>query len=193
VDKAQLLGTGAELARTFCDANGLPLPPIEVYEASRWRFASTCAYYRPQRIHIAPTKCAHIGTGGMAWSYPGYIIDRTPYGVIQHELGHHVDYLMSGAKGSYGGDFSVAMRRDVREPKITNYCPNDWEWFAEIFRLFVTNSDLLRLLRPRAYDAIVTAGFMPVVARPWQEVLRAAPLRTQEQAAKRVDGIVNSA
>jgi hypothetical protein len=185
LDKAQLLNSGADLARTFCDANNLPLPPIEVYESSRWRFSSTCAYYRPERIHIAPARCSHIGTSGMAWSFPGYVIDRTPYGVIQHELGHHVDHLMSSAKGAYGGNFSEDMRRDTGEAKITNYCPNDWEWFAEMFRLFVTNSDLLRILRPRTYDALVTAGFMPVVVVPWSDVLRAAPPRTIEQAAKK--------
>jgi hypothetical protein len=112
-------------------------------------------------------------------------VDRTPYGVLQHELGHHVDQLLSEQKGSYGGDFSVKLRAATGEARITSYCPNDWEWFAEIFRLFVTNSDLLRELRPRTYEQI-RQQYKPVRDTPWRHVLRDAPPRNIIAAERKI-------
>lgn len=183
--KHHLLAAGVGLAKAFCETNSLKLPSLEVVTPASWRFSSTCAYYRPETVTICVERCAHIGHGGQAWSYPGYVIDRTPYGVVQHELGHHVDYVRSETKGAYGGDFSVKMRQAADEPKLTNYCPNDWEWFAEMFRLFVTNSDLLRAVRPRTYALLRDTGLEPVVTEPWREILKAAPERTIEMAARK--------
>lgn len=187
MNKNELLASGQDLMKEFCEANTLELPSMTVVPGAEWRFRGTCAYYRKSVVTICPSACAHIGTGGMSWSYPGYAIDRTPYGVIQHELGHHVDFTLSEAKGAYYGDFSVKLRRAVDEPKLTNYCPNDAEWFAEMFRLFVTNSDLLRAMRPRTWEA-VKERYKPVVDRPWREVLEKAPARTIEQAWKKATG-----
>lgn len=182
--KDQLLSSGIERVKAFCEANGLETPATKVYRGDEWRF-DACGYYRPVGIHIAPSKCAHPGSAGMAWSWPGYVIDRTPYGVMAHELGHHVDHVRSGVKGAYGGDFSVQLRALTREDKITNYRPNDWEWFAEIFRLFVTNPDLLHALRPNTY-AELRERFELVEMRPWTKVLETAPERTRTQAMKKV-------
>ena len=183
--KDQLLASGSALVKAFCEHNGLDNPPVRVYGKEEWRFSSTCAYYRPVGIHIAPSRCAHPGRAGRAWSWPGYVIDRTPHGVMAHELGHHVDYTLSSSKGSYGGDFSSKMRERSGETKLTNYCPNDWEWFAEMFRLFVTNPDLLRAVRPRTFREIADV-LKPVEKRPWREVLADAPARTVEMAARKV-------
>ena len=186
--KDQLLASGSALVATFCEANGLDNPSVRVYRPEEWRYPSTCAYYRPVGIHIAPSRCAFPGRAGRAWSWPGYIIDRTPHGVMAHELGHHVDHVLSTQKGAYGGDFSERMRVRTAEPKLTGYCPNDWEWFAEIFRLFVTNPDLLRAVRPRTF-AEIRAVLKPVEDRPWREVLANAPERTFEMAARRAAAI----
>lgn len=185
MNKEQLLVSGCALVKTFCEANGLDNPTVRVYNSAQWRFDSTCAYYRPVGIHIALHRCAHPGTAGRAWSWPGYVIDRTPHGVMAHELGHHVDHVLSGQKGSYGGDFSVKLRAKTGEPKLTNYCPNDWEWFAEIFRLFVTNPDLLARVRPRTFREI-EAVLKPVEERPWESVLADAPDRTVEMARRKI-------
>jgi hypothetical protein len=183
--KLEMLETGKQLAQEFCEANQLEMPTVNVVPNQAWRFNSTCAYYRQQVIHIAPARCAPEGRGGPAWSYPGYVVDRTPHGVIQHELGHHVDHVRSKIKGAYGGDFSVNLRQWTGEDKITNYCPNDWEWFAEIFRLFVTNSDLLRELRPRTYQQLREL-FKPVVDEPWRQVLKDAPPRNILAAERKI-------
>lgn len=185
MNKTEMLETGKQLAQEFCTANKLVMPTVNEVPNQAWRFDSTCAYYRAQVIHIAPGRCAFEGRGGRAWSYPGYVVDRTPHGVIQHELGHHMDFTMSDVKGAYGGDYSVTLRRATREDKITNYCPNDWEWFAEIFRLFVTNSDLLRELRPRTFD-LIRERFKPVVDAPWRQVLKDAPPRNIIAAERKI-------
>lgn len=184
--KERMYETGVELMNEFCAANALEAPHVAAHRAAKWRF-DACAYYRPTLISICVSNCAHIGFGGQAWSYPGYVIDRTPHGVIQHELGHHVDWHLSDSKGAYGGDFSTRLRQATGEQRITSYAPNDWEWFAEIFRLYVTNSDLLRLLRPRTYS-VLREIYKPVVDAPWRKVLAKAPQRTIEQAEKKIHG-----
>lgn len=184
--KDQLLGSGITLATAFCERNDLEMPTVKTYRPQEWRFDSACAYYRPVAIHIALSKCAHPGTAGASWSWPGYVIDRTPHGVIAHELGHHVDHVRSTIKGAYGGDFSTRMRVWSGESKLTNYCPNDWEWFAEMFRLFVTNPDLLKAVRPKTHKLILEAGLVPVEERLWDEVLEGAPARTLLQSMRKI-------
>lgn len=184
--RAEMLEAGIDNVESFCGFNGLRTPSVEKVIASLWRFQSTCAYYRPEQITICPDRCAVIGKAGRAWSYPGHYTDRTPYGVLAHELGHHVDYIRSTVKGSYFGDFSEKLRAASKEPKLTSYCPNDAEWFAEMMRLFITNSDLLERMRPKTYDLIRDAGLRPVVTAPWHIVLKDAPQRTIDMVAKRL-------
>lgn len=172
-------------------------PPFD-----RYYFVNSCAFYRPSLgrtskepiICIMPDKCSKIGKFARFWSYPGYVIDRTPYGVIQHELSHHIDYHLSFFSGSIGLEYKKsykficsAMRIKTGEEKLTNYCPNDGEWFAEICRLFITNPDLLKRLRPKSYDEIISLGIKPCEDRPWEEVLEDAPERTKEQTRIKIE------
>lgn len=182
-----LFRDGVELVKRFCERNDLETPEVRPTKPQRWRF-SACAYYRPTYIAIAIERCAAPGHGGRAWSWPGYVIDRTPYGVLAHELGHHVDYSLSREKGAYYGDFSKELRASTQEKAITSYCPNDAEWFAEIFRLFVTNPDLLDSYRPKTYKAL-RERFTPVVLDPWDVVLKKAPQRTIAQAQKKIRSV----
>lgn len=174
--KPSLLSRGKDLMAQFCAKNDLPAPAIEEANPDTWAFG-VCAYYRLNLTTISVKHCAAIGYAGMQWSFPGHSVDRTPYGVLQHELGHHVDVFSSTRKGRYRGDFSIAMRARVGEEPITSYCPDDGEWFAEMFRLFVTNPDLLSKLRPRTH-AEMMERFKPVFADSWRERLAGAPDRT---------------
>lgn len=131
----------------------------------------TCAYYRNSEITISVRECAGCGMAGMAWSWPGYVVDRTPYGVLAHELAHHVDR----AHGPTGGLIGSQWRRITAEAPITTYAPNDNEWFAEIFRLFVTNPDLLSILRPRVFALLIQRWPCTIEKRKWSEVLEGAP------------------
>jgi hypothetical protein len=184
--KLTMFDEGAKLVREFCTLNDLPIPGIQIEPTREWVFG-VCAYYRPIYIKICLERCAHIGTGGQQWSYPGYVIDRTPYGVLAHELGHHADMTRSVRKRSYFGDYSEGIKaKSLHDFPLTSYAPNDGEWFAEMFRLFVTNPDLLRLVRPRVYE-LLRADFTPLVQSPWLDVLHDAPGRTIRQAAKKID------
>lgn len=183
--KQSMLERGKDLATRFCEVNGILAPTVNEVPPGDWRLG-TCAYYRAGVTSICVAKCAGVGYAGMQWSFPGYTVDRTPYGVVQHELGHHVDMLLSDRKGSYFGDFSIAMRERAGEDPITSYCPNDAEWFAEMFRVFVTNPALLMALRPRTHAEMV-ARFKPVFADTWLERLAGAPDRTVLAAQRKVE------
>lgn len=184
-NQLELLAEGTKLIRRFCDKNGLTCPPIRHVQPQKWKF-DACAYYRPTYIAISVKRCSRPGHGGASWSWPGYVIDRTPYGVLAHELGHHVDYTLSTEKAAYFGDYSRKLRQRTAEPRLTGYCPNDAGWFAEIFRLFVTNPDLLSKLRPETYNEL-RDRFTPATYAPWEEVLTHAPLRIVNQARKKID------
>lgn len=183
--REQLYRVGVARLQQFCRTNNLDIPRVERIPRADWRFDS-CAYYRPVYIAICVEQCAQKGFGGRQWSWPGYVVDRTPFGVLQHELGHHVDIVLSGMKHGYQGSFSQLMRFSCNEEPITSYCPNDAEWFAEIFRLFVTNPDLLRLLRPKAYGEL-SKKFDPVVSKDWKAVLKGAEERYFNAAQRKID------
>lgn len=184
------LGIGT--AYVFCERNQIRQPEIiRLTQADKLYHLATCAFYRPETISIMVKKCAHIGTGGAGWSCPGYKVDRTPYGVIQHELGHHVDFVLTQ---HFGTKFSRMTY--TGEPHLTGYkgSGGDYntthfydEWFAEMFRLFVTNPDLLRHLRPETYSHMLKY-FWPIVDMSWRKVLdfHDAPQRTIQQAIKLV-------
>lgn len=174
--KDALLQQGQDVVAAFCQLNDLPAPGLEQVDTKNWQFG-VCAYYRRNVTNICVSRCASIGTVGRQWSYPGYTVDRTPYGVLQHEFGHHVDVIRSTKRGPYFGDFSIGLRGNSGEKEITSYCPNDAEWFAEMFRLFVTNPDLLKQLRPRTHREL-SAVFKPVFEDSWRDRLKGAPDRT---------------
>lgn len=186
--KTELYERGVALANRWCRLNGMDMPAVEAVTEG-WRINS-CAYYRPAwGIRLCLPRCAAPGLGGPAWSWPGYIVDRTPYGVVLHELGHHVDMrLGTGKQGIYWSDFSAGLKEQAGEKGITSYADVDHaEWFAEAFRLFVTNPDLLRRFRPKTYAGLVEAGLQPVFEEDWYCRLEAqgAPVRTLEQARKK--------
>lgn len=184
-EKTQLLERGISHLQQFCATNALEAPPVNVRRREDWE-VGMCAYYRPVLIEIWPASCASIGRVGRQWSFPGYTVDRTPFGVIAHELGHHADWSRSEQRGRYFGDYSIKMRAASAEDPLTTYCPNDAEWFAEMFRLFVTNPDLLRLVKPRTFD-LIARDFEPLEKATWDVVLREAPERTFQAAERKIE------
>ena len=183
--KLRHLYNGIFLLKKFEKASGISCPEIIQWPETKIWYFGVCAYYRPTKIVVNVKKCANTGSVGRQSSYAGYVVDRTPYGVLAHEMGHHVDRTLSDIKGPYFGNFSKDLRARTREKKITNYCPDDAEWFAEIFRLFLTNPDLLYNLRPKTYAELHDR--FPLWPRtPWQEILEDAPERTKLQAEKKI-------
>ncbi len=88
-NRRMLLRDGDTLLHRWCSLNLMAPPTIEFHPDRKPNFG-VCAYYRDSIIHIWPAACASIGLAGRQWSYLGYVVDRPPYGVIAHELGHHV-------------------------------------------------------------------------------------------------------
>lgn len=177
MDKNFLADLGEALLKKFCEANTFIKPPVlNLYRneddamVKKIRAVGTCGYYRRGVIHVAVPACAHNNPN---YSWPAFISDRTPYGVIQHELGHHIDEAMSNVdiyRTAPGNFFSDKINRASLEKPITSYCPNTQEWFAEIFRLFVTNPNLLQQIRPKAYSAL-RVYFTPVITMHSGDVL----------------------
>lgn len=202
--KVDLFRAGEILTQTFCSVNQVRPPAINrLTSEDRLYHLATCAYYRPYTIHIMVEKCAGLGMGGRAWSWPGYVVDRTPYGVLQHELGHHVDTVKSSltAEPNWESDgkkaflFSKAIYEQSKEPPLTGYLGTDkqeitfyMEWFAENFRLFVTNPALSAALRPKFFKAVTDTGLRAVGTEDWdaQLVLLEATPRIRAMAAKKV-------
>lgn len=164
--KAQLFSAGKELIVKWCQLNSVT-PPEVLIDEQVTQF-DTCAYYRDSIIHIWVPACAAIGTAGRAWSYPGYIVDRTPYGVLAHELGHHVDDPYTVSQGRFSHDCFMS----TREAPVTSYAAtNVAEWFAEAFRIYVTNPQLLQALRPKTWAFMVARWPRIAEQRAWEQVL----------------------
>ncbi len=162
-----LYNLGLDRIGIFCQANKLVIPEVRSITKAEWHY-EVCAYYRPTYIAICLDKCA--GVAGVArdrnWNWPGNSTDREPFGVLAHELGHHVDWATSTVKGAYYGDYGVKMRAESGEKPLTSYCPNDAEWFAEMFRLFVTNHVLLQKLKPKTH-ALISKDWIPTSGDDW--------------------------
>lgn len=170
-NKMELLRKGVRLIRDFCKLNKIPVPSVQIVLARQWHW-NACAYYDEQSICICLERCQHPcgDARGSNWTWPGSSVDREPYGVVAHELGHHVDRYTGERKGRYSSEYSGHVRDKSEEPPLTGYCPNDSEWFAEMFRLFVTNPELLKKLRP-ATHRVLTSKWKPVVMTDWQEAM----------------------
>jgi hypothetical protein len=166
--KAEMFEAGCLHTLLWCELNSVKPPRIET-RTGKPDFG-VCAYYRDNVITIWIDSCAGLGRSGRLWSWPGYVVDRTPYGVLAHELGHHVEK----AHGPRGG-FRSHVWRCLDAAPLTGYCPNDNEWFAELFRLYVTNPDLLLHVRPKVADLFW--GDWPHLAetREWRGVLAGSP------------------
>lgn len=174
LERSELFNMGVSLVVDFCVLNDLPIPMVRPVPTYLWSVGA-CAYYRPgedEGIWICVQECQRPTgkTPSRNWSWPGHITDRTPYGVIAHELGHHVDWLFSEVKGLYYGDFSERLMKYTKEKPITSYAPNHAEWFAEMFRLFCTNPNLLKSLRPKTYEGIAEK-VKPLYTENWDDRL----------------------
>jgi hypothetical protein len=170
--KQKLYKRGTERMDRFCKANSLTAPKVMVVPHADWH-VGFCAYYRPEEgIKICLEECAFPASpyNPRQWTWPGSDTDREPYGVICHEMGHHLDLEVSYSKGAYYGNFSTAAMKESREKPLTGYSPNPAEWFAEMARLFITNHALLYLLRPRTWDLFVKR-WEPVSDEDWREEL----------------------
>lgn len=169
--KAALYERGVETASKFCQRNGFKLPtfhPMTSEDQQRFvRRLGTCGFYRHHQVTVAPALCAAPAGPARSrmWSYPRYKIDRTPLGVVAHELGHYVDHMMGYPSGGMG----------CKARPISGYEPNASERFAETMRLFILNPNLLEEGSPERYKFCrQTLGLRPVTTSTWADRLRSA-------------------
>lgn len=170
-DKMDLYFLGIAHVAAFCDRNEIEPPKIS--SADSWMF-DTCAYYRASEgIRVCVPKCQVpcAESNSRNWTWPGNATDREPFGVIAHELGHHIDTVWGAEVGADVGRYwsrnSTTIRQESGEARLTSYCPNDGEWFAEMFRVFVTNPALLLRLRPKTYQ-LLTKRWKPYGPKDWR-------------------------
>ena len=169
INKEDSFSRGYSLIQKFCLRNRVDCPEVTPFQFEEWYF-DACAYYRPDPgICICISKCQNPCSefNSRNWSWPGNTVDRTPYGVLAHELGHHFDRETGDNKFSYFSEFGREVLEKSQEPKLTNYCPNLAEWFAEMFRLFVTNPSLLSKLRPTTFSILVKR-WKPLAHLDWR-------------------------
>lgn len=191
MDKQSLLSYGTNRAAQFCNANNIEMPEVNHIPSQEW-FVGACAYYRVNRIYICLEECARPASPAMSrvWSWPGNYIDRTPYGVVCHELGHHCDVLLGRQLGLGVGKYSSMAAKQLMqesgEAAITNYCPDPGEWFAEMFRVFITNPNLLAGMRPVTYK-LFRKYWNPVTNLGWRRALGTnVPSRIVSAIEKRI-------
>jgi len=172
LDKVSLFKRGIEHTNKFLCLNKLDgVREINLVPKHEWPF-DVCAYYRPCRIEICLDYCGWPAGWWTTrnWTWPGSTTDREPFGVIAHEVAHHVDWLAGEKRGVYWSDFGESVMLLSEEEPISSYCPNSAEWFAEMMRIFITNHALLRLLRPRTWE-LLRAKFIPITSDDWQREL----------------------
>ena len=149
-----------DILKKFCELNDIPLPKIEFDINKKGGYCGEY-FYKTKAIKIYPNACARPAINPVrSWSFPGYFVDRTIFGVICHEFGHYVHhYLGSPRIGKFG-------------LQITSYEPNVDERFAETMKVFLTNPDLLKRYNPERYNYLtVKLGLKPVYTSDWKTQL----------------------
>lgn len=162
--KLSLFGLGASLSESFCRNNNIPVPEYRLQ-----RLDSTGLYLPQTRtrkaqvlVDLEKTANPVENPGHMRWSHPGWKTDRTAFGVVLHETGHHVDRVImehvtktkpirQDVHGAYASDRDEWFEAHSGK-RVSGYEPNASEAFAETMRLFIGNPDLLRRAIPSRYN-----------------------------------------
>lgn len=160
--KRELYESGVAICSQFLVLNKLPLPaftegPLPTARKPQGTYG--CGHYLPSRhlVWVNAEACARPARGTpRAYSFPGNLTDRTPVGVVAHEIGHAIDYTLLKAHMGLSGmaSASVDWVAAVRGPKVSSYEPNFIEAFAESMRVFILNPSLLEWACPKRFQFI---------------------------------------
>ena len=164
LSKLELAEKGQDLSSALLDKNGLDVPEITFRSmrsliAGKPKGSYGCGVYLPSRraVIVSTEDCARPSPGlPMKWSFPGYTTDRTPMGVVAHEIGHYVDHML--------GYPSLRVEwTAVGKEVVTSYEPNSSEKFAESFRVFILNPALLKIVSPGRFTFLrEVLGIRPI-------------------------------
>ena len=177
--KDELAERSVKHIQNFLQMNNLPVPEFVMseYPDAKNKFQKTGHYSRKEGkvyLNAANTRNPVMKPGGMQWSYPGYKVDKTPLGVLAHEIGHHIDHTMKFDENTF----------PYKGEKVTGYEPTVHEAIAESLRLFMLNPDLLHTIAPKRYQFFLDNGLKPTVKQSWKEVLHGAPQAYFDQIDK---------
>lgn len=161
--KEKLLYKGIELIERFSEENGIKMPKVFIISNKNNIYG---LFYPKNVIHVNMKLCRPpVKTPGYDWSFPGYVQDLTPYGILAHEFGHYISDML-GKK--FRKNF-VNIRKMEENVTSTDDRGLD-EKMAEAARLFITNPDLLKRGRPLRYE-IFSQHYTPIVRNRWKTVL----------------------
>ena len=181
--KDELAERSVKHIQNFLQMNNLPVPEFVMseYPDAKNKFQKTGHYSRKEGkvyLNAANTRNPVMKPGGMQWSYPGYKVDKTPLGVLAHEIGHHIDHTIKFDENSF----------PYKGEKVTGYEPTVHEAIAESLRLFMLNPDLLHTIAPKRYQFFLDNGLKPTVKQSWKDVLHGAPQAYFDQINKNFSG-----
>ena len=176
VVKQEQFNRGIRLSSRWLEINGFDSVQVNnlddgSHRSSQYlKYIRTCGFYsgRDQLIWISPKRCAVTAGPKMScsWSFPRFKIDRTPIGVVAHEVGHYVDHKMGRPSARLEKAFLA------KKGAVSGYEPNNSESFAESMRLFILNPDLLKQANPIRYEFLrKELGLRPLTKKNWEEVL----------------------
>lgn len=144
-----LFNDGVNIIDDFLKLNNMRDLIVKV-EPKCKSFRGCCGWYEfdTDVIHIIIEKCARLNP---MYSYPNFTSNRTPQGVLLHEFGH---FLTSPKNKPYKYT-NAFIKRKINENCITSYAPNANEWIAEMLKLYLSNPDLLKHIRPNTYNEFI--------------------------------------
>lgn len=169
--KQQLCEMSISLINDFCDLNNIPKPEFNI----DWGTGTTqskgtvCGHFTfgTNVLHLQPNKCANPNPNG---DWPGFFYDRTCYGVMCHEFAHYVDNLSPSLFNVKL--ISAELRQIANEPSFNKDPKDDYEYFADVFKLFISNPDLLKLVRPNTFKLLTEKyKLLPIVSDDYITVL----------------------
>lgn len=169
--KRQLCEMAINLIDNFCELNNIPKPKFDI----DWETGTTqtegivCGHFTfgTDVLHLQPNRCANPNPNK---DWPGFFYDRTCYGVMCHEFAHYVDNLSPSLFNIKL--ISTELRQIANEPSFNRDPKDDYEYFADVFKLFVTNPDLLRITRPSIFKLLTeTYKLSPIILEDYRTVL----------------------
>ncbi len=180
--RLQLWQAAMIYSHQVCEAWNIPQPKIVPEPPPHARKFSTGGthyglWIAPNRIWVnVKDSTTPARVRGRVWSYPGHKTDRTCFGILMHELAHHV----CGHKKLAANEWRALV---TQTRPVTSYEPNPNEAWAETVRIYISNPNLLRLARPRRFEYV--AQYLPLLhVASWKDVLRKAPDFIIESASK---------
>lgn len=175
-----LFNDGVSIINDFLKLNNMKNIIVKIEPKER-SFDGYCGWqdFNTNIVHIIIEKCARIN---LMYSYPNFTSNRTPQGVLIHEFGH----LITAPKYRPWNGSNKTIKDKVKEKCISSYAPNSNEWVAEQLKLFITNPDLLKILRPKTYNEF-SKYWKPLNRGLYKEVLKYPLGYIPERIEKRLE------